>query len=117
MVKKIRVEFELNLKDVKKLIKSGAKGKMLSKKEVDKLIKKGVIRASDYLDKRQLVSAASIPAYVDKVDKVTDKAVEKIEPIIVEKTYQQSYEKSFAPTQKKQSGSVAESRGKDFPKK
>lgn len=74
MAKRIRVEFELDESDVKKMIKSAAKGaKKMAPAEIRKLKEKGVIRAVDILEPGQIAAINKfviklIPyRYVDKL--------------------------------------------------
>lgn len=121
MAKKIRVEFEFSPEEVKELVESGTKGpKILSDTELEKLSKKGVIRAADYLDLKQLgkvkkrvakiphkySKAAYGPNYTDKIDKVG--------PKVEQKRSERTAKKMFEPTAKKKAG--AESGDEDFPK-
>ena len=75
--RKILVEFEMNPEDVKKLIQSGKKGpKLLGDAELDKLIKVGAIKASDYLDPTQMEEASrGIGSWIRKVGGKIKKAI------------------------------------------
>ena len=74
MERKIRVEIELSPERVRKLIETGAKGgKRITDEELKALANVGVIRASDYLDEKQM-SAVSI-AIPNWIKKAGEKAV------------------------------------------
>lgn len=75
--RKIRVEFELDPEDVKKLLASGKKkAKRISTEELEKLGKEGVIKASDYLSQQQIAEMSlAMPAYLSKVGQKIKKAI------------------------------------------
>jgi hypothetical protein len=75
--RKIIVEFEMNPEDVKKLIQGGKKRrKALDETELDKLIKVGAIKASDYLDQNQMDEASKgISTWIKKVGGKIKKAI------------------------------------------
>lgn len=72
--KKIRVEFEIPIDKVKRILEAGAKGpKKITKEELEELSRVGVIRASDYLDEAQAQEAAT--AVTGWLNKLGEKAV------------------------------------------
>ncbi|MCL6590191.1 MAG: hypothetical protein K6U80_09585 [Firmicutes bacterium] len=81
MAKKIKVEFEFDLDEVKALIEAGSKGrKTITEKELEELGKKGAIKAKNYLDEGQetQVAGAVSKAVQKTVDKMSNKEVQKI---------------------------------------
>lgn len=72
--KNIRVEFEIPIDKVKRILEAGAKGpKKITKEELEELSRIGVIRASDYLDEAQAQEAAA--AISGWLSKMGEKAV------------------------------------------
>lgn len=53
--RKIRVEFEMDPEDVRKLVEGGSRGpERLSDEELEKLIKEDTIKAANFLDEEQM---------------------------------------------------------------
>ena len=81
---KIRVEFEMDPEVVRELIEGGSKGPTrLSDEGLEELIKKGAIKAADYLDDDQMGSVAFVGPFVKKigtkaVTKLTNKQTQKV---------------------------------------
>jgi hypothetical protein len=61
MPEKIKVEFEIDFEEAKAIVESKiSKSKTVSPKEIEELMKKGVIRASDYLMEPETYLVTSI---------------------------------------------------------
>jgi len=88
--KRIQVVFDMDPADVKQLIEFGSKGpEKISRKELEALAEKGVIRASDYLNDDETEVVFGIFGKIAKaVGKVGGKVVGKVKeytPVIKEK--------------------------------
>lgn len=87
---KIRVEFEMDPEDVRELIEAGSKGPIrLCDEEFEKLIEEGTIKASDYLDEKEMAFATEFIGFKalfkvgskvgrKVVSKFTDKQSQKV---------------------------------------